>query len=468
MKNNNILEKYNIVIGSVLTYYDLTEVIGYGSTCKVYKGINKSTKRVYAIKVSPYSKNSDIIQNEIEIMTILNSHPNILHYYEAYINQTDDTISLVTDYCDCGSLNNIIKHIELNEEEIGYILKSIIDVLLYMHSNQIIHRDIKAGNILLDSNGNVKIGDFGISCKRGEYNPNVRIGSPYWMSPEVIRRNVYNEKIDIWSLGITCIEMAEGEPPYSEYKPYNVMKKIEEEPPKGLKEFNPYSIVYNDFIQRCLIVDFHQRPSASDLLTTAFIKKFVSLNNRVIINLARRLIKVRKSIESVNEFENNNNEELLKGSIIQNSQVIDISEPSGSIVINNSLDNETSKTSELNYKEILRYNSSYNEMSFRESQNSFQINKENILKQGESLISLDKPCDSQIQESELIQKYIEMKINELYRERDYEINSTVLHFNKKISKLRSALRIFDKYPMINKIKDYKIIPKKCFFSKISS
>ena len=172
--------------------------------------------------------------------------------------------------------------------------------------------------------------------------------------------------------------------------------------------------------------------------------------------------------EPVNEFENNNNEELLKGSIIQNSQVIDISEPSGSIVINNNLDNETNKTSELNYKEILRYNSSYNEMSFRESQSSFQINKENLLKQGESLISLDKPCDSQIQESELIQKYIEMKINELYRERDYEINSTVLHFNKKISKLRSALRIFDKYPMINKIKDYKIIPKKCVFSKISS
>lgn len=468
MKNNNILEKYSIVIGNVLTYYDFTEVIGYGSTCKVYKGINKSTKLAYAIKVSPYSKNYDIIQNEIEIMTILNSHPNILNYYGAYINQTDDTISVVTEYCDCGSLNNIIKQIELKEEEIWYILKCIIDALTYMHSKQIIHRDIKAGNILLDSSGNVKIGDFGISCKIGEHNPNVRIGSPYWMSPEVIKRNVYNEKIDIWSLGITCIELAEGEPPYSEYKPYNVMKKIEEDPPRGLKEFNTYSIEYNDFIQRCLIVDFHQRPSATDLLSTAFIKKYLSLNKILIINLARRLDKVRNSIESINEFQSNNNEELLKGSIIQNSQVIDVSETSGSIVINNSLDNEAKKANELNCKEILRYNSSYNELSFRGSQNSVQNNKENILKQEESLVSLDKPCDSQVQESELIQKYIEMKINELYQERDYEINSTVLHFNKKISKLRSALRLFDKYPMINKIKDYKIIPKNYVFSKFSS
>ena len=109
MNNNNILSKYSIVIGNVLSFYEIKELIGYGSTCKVYRAIHRLSNKQYAIKVSSFKANSDIILNEIEVMKKLNQHKNTIHYYGAYINKTKDTISLIIDYCDCGSLNNIIK-----------------------------------------------------------------------------------------------------------------------------------------------------------------------------------------------------------------------------------------------------------------------------------------------------------------------------------------------------------------------
>lgn len=459
MNNNNILSKYSIVIGNVLSFYEVKELIGYGSTCKVYRAIHRSTNKQYAIKVSSFKSNSDIILNEIEIMQKLNQHKNTIHYYGAYINKTKDTISLIIDYCDCGSLNNIIKVISLNENEIANIVYNVLHALEYMHKNMLIHRDIKAGNILISSDGGVKLGDFGISCKKGEYNQNKRVGSPYWMSPEVIGRNVYNEKIDIWSLGITCYELVEKEPPYSEYKPFNVMKKIEDSPPKGLKDNNEYSKEFNNFVNCCLIVDAHQRPSTYDLMNSEFIVKN-NQNKEVIINIAKKYMKMKQRIK-VSSAPDEIEETEKENTNTNNNSNNDISD---SVIINKNIAN-----SSINYNEIIKYGSSYNEMTFKPSQGEISIKDNDNTKETLSPIKSIKPStiSQEDKDKELIIQYLEAQISELYKKRDYEVNSVILQFTNKISKLRAALRIFDRYPMINSIKEYKSIPKPLCYPKVN-
>ena len=459
MNNNNILSKYSIVIGNVLSFYEIKELIGYGSTCKVYRAIHRLSNKQYAIKVSSFKANSDIILNEIEVMKKLNQHKNTIHYYGAYINKTKDTISLIIDYCDCGSLNDIIKVISLSEIEIANIIQNVLAALSYMHNNMLIHRDIKAGNILISSDGSVKLGDFGISCQKGEHNQNKRVGSPYWMSPEVIGRNIYNEKIDIWSLGITCYELVEKEPPYSEYKPFNVMKKIEETPPKGLKDHNEYSKEFNNFVSCCLIVDAHQRPSASDLMNSEFIVNN-NTTNEVIINMAKRYMQLKKTTTlSIGQDEIEETEK--ENTNTNNNCNNDISD---SVIINNDIAN-----SSINYNEIIKYGSSYNEMTFKPSQGEISVKDNDNTKETLSPIKSKKPSKSQITEDvdkEIIMNYLETQINDLYKQRDYEVNSVILQFTNKISKLRAALRIFDRYPMMNTIKDYKSIPKPLCYPKV--
>ena len=171
-----------------------------------------------------------------------------------------------------------------------------------MHDNYKIHRDIKAGNILLDNKGNAKLADFGVSAQLlNTYSKKQTMaGTPHWMSPEVLTKSEYNKKTDIWSLGITAIEMAEGDPPYSNIYYLRAMFLIPEQPPQGLTQPEKWSKEFNNFVGKCLTVDNKRRPTAKELLLDPFIhdniisKGSKNTNGRSIL---RELVK--NSIEDI-------------------------------------------------------------------------------------------------------------------------------------------------------------------------
>jgi serine/threonine protein kinase len=171
----------------------------------------------------------------------------------------------------------------LNEIQIATIVQMVLQGLVFLHEKKKIHRDVKAGNILLNRDGYAKLGDFGVSAQllHSFSKKMSKIGTPYWMSPEVIQQAHYDSKIDIWSLGITCIEMAEGEPPNSKIRTFLVMKHIVREPPKGLTQPEKWTKEFNAFVSICLTVEPDKRPNAKELLKHPFILKNARSNTLI-------------------------------------------------------------------------------------------------------------------------------------------------------------------------------------------
>ena len=365
-------------------YYQLIDLIGIGSTCKVYKGISKKTNKIYAIKVcNELEKYYDSIINELNILRLVkNKSNNIEKFYGVYFSKDENTIWIILEYFEYGNIMSYLNKINypINEELISTIIQNVLFGLLYLHSINIIHRDIKCQNLLLSDEGRVKISDFGISINKNVLNCNNRVGTPYWMSPEVINRQRYNEKTDIWSLGIICYELVEGEPPYSEFKPNVVMKKIIENPIKGLKNPEKYSNEFNDFVSLCLNVDYNKRPNIPQLLEHKFIKKSGSVKflqkiieeNNSLFYKDINSISLNYEYSNVNTSEKNNfdlnsyNNINESNSNFNESDSIIIHNTESSIIIkNNSL-----KKNDLNYKEILKYNSNYSNLEFEDEKNS--------------------------------------------------------------------------------------------------
>jgi serine/threonine protein kinase len=260
----------------------------------VYKAINKKDKKIYAIKQSLSPENDELLKNEITIyQKFKNECPNIIHFYD-YFQANNETgqncLCMQIEYCQYGSIREIIKkgkkrNIFINESEISAIIYMVLISLVYIHKNNLIDRDIKGRNILVDKEGSIKLCDFGI-CKPFHKNnmKHLRGGSPYWMAPEVLNKEEYDQTIDIWALGITCIELAEHEPPYFKLSPKEVMKQIIKSPPRGLQNKSKWSKEFNDFITLCLNVDRFKRPTAKELLKHDFI---TNIDNK---NLNRKLL----------------------------------------------------------------------------------------------------------------------------------------------------------------------------------
>uniref|UniRef100_W4VR62 Putative catalytic domain of ste20-like kinase-like protein serine/threonine kinase n=1 Tax=Corethrella appendiculata TaxID=1370023 RepID=W4VR62_9DIPT len=187
---------------------------------------------------------------------------------------------MLIEYCDGGALDSIMVELEkpLTEPQIAYVCKHMCSGLTYLHKNKVIHRDLKAGNVLLTMDGGVKLADFGVSAKNKHtlQKHDTFIGTPYWMAPELVlcetfRDNPYDFKVDIWSLGITLIEFAQMEPPNSEMSPMRVLLKIQKSDPPKLDQPSKWSKHFNDFLFKTLIKDPQQRPSTDILLTLPFI-----------------------------------------------------------------------------------------------------------------------------------------------------------------------------------------------------
>lgn len=246
---------------------------------KVYKAVAKDTADVVALKiVSMENDEKDFYEltKEIKILEKCTS-PFVVQYYGSFLY--DGQIWISMEYCAAGSISDLIalRRRCLGEREIAAICANVAKGLAYLHANRNIHRDIKAGNILLASNGVAKLADFGVSAQLTN-TINKRktvIGTPFWMAPEVIQESQYDGKADIWSLGITAIEMAEGEPPLSQMHPMRAIFMIPNRPPPTLKAPEHFSPLLNDFIATCLQKDPQLRPSAEELLRHPFIKREV-------------------------------------------------------------------------------------------------------------------------------------------------------------------------------------------------
>ena len=250
----------------------------------------------------------DNLKREISILKGCHNE-NIVHYYGSYFK--DDSLWLIMEYCAGGSVIDLIRFFGepfTNEYLIASVLFGTLKGLEYLHKHKKIHRDIKCGNILLDHHGNVKIADFGVSAEllNTFSDKDTVIGTPFWMSPEVISKSKYNKKTDIWSLGITAIEMAEGEPPYSHIHPIRAMFAIKNSPPQGLTDASRWSPEFNSFVRKCLIIDPKKRPNTKELLSDPFILR-KNKGSRIIQELIQH--KMGLVQRNRNEKTNNNNKE---------------------------------------------------------------------------------------------------------------------------------------------------------------
>ncbi|XP_045646675.1 misshapen-like kinase 1 isoform X4 [Ursus americanus] len=225
------------------------------------------------------------IKQEINMLKKYSHHRNIATYYGAFIKKSppgnDDQLWLVMEFCGAGSVTDLVKNTKgnaLKEDCIAYICREILRGLAHLHAHKVIHRDIKGQNVLLTENAEVKLVDFGVSAQldRTVGRRNTFIGTPYWMAPEVIACDenpdaTYDYRSDIWSLGITAIEMAEGAPPLCDMHPMRALFLIPRNPPPRLKS-KKWSKKFTDFIDTCLIKTYLSRPPTEQLLKFPFIR----------------------------------------------------------------------------------------------------------------------------------------------------------------------------------------------------
>ncbi|KAH3667358.1 hypothetical protein OGAPHI_003007 [Ogataea philodendri] len=251
--------------------FEVHEELGRGAFGVVYRAVDKQNGRPVAIKQVDLESSDELneIQQEIKILSTC-QHSNITRYYGCFLKGYK--LWIIMEYLGGGSCSELLNAGPFGEKAIAYIMNKLLHALVYLHENGKIHRDFKAANVLLSETGEVKIADFGVATQLSNNmsKRNTFVGTPYWMAPEIILHQAYTYSADIWSLGITAIELAYGKPPLSQYHPFDVLFRIAEDEPPQLD--SGFSKEFRQFVSQCLNKESKKRPTAAQLLQTPFIK----------------------------------------------------------------------------------------------------------------------------------------------------------------------------------------------------
>lgn len=268
-------------------HIDLNQLAGEGASATVLKSKCKKSNSIVAIKrmLLTDQPKLELLLTEIEVMRRL-KHPYIINYIESYLRNDPGELWVVMEFLDGGSLTAVCTETELREEQIAGICNRCVQALDYLHKQGIIHRDIKSDNVLLGMRGEVKLIDFGFCAQTSERK--TMVGTPYWMAPEVVAKQLYSFKVDIWSLGILLIEMIDGTPPYLDESPIRALFLITTNGKPQVKDMYRVSPLMLDFLDRCLEVDVEKRSSSHDLMTHPFLEKeedLISLKYHILMSL---------------------------------------------------------------------------------------------------------------------------------------------------------------------------------------
>lgn len=246
--------------------------IGEGSSGVVYTAVHMTRGQRVAIKTMNLARQQrrELLFNEVVVMRDC-QHPNIVRMFESYL--LTEELWLMMEYLEGGSLTDIVTTMLMSEEQMATVCRQVLEALAYLHSKGVIHRDIKSDSILLASDGSVKLSDFGFCAQVSPELPRRQslVGTPYWMSPEVISRLEYGTEVDIWSLGVLMIEMIDGEPPFFDEPPLTAMRIIQGQSSTPRPRSRPLSPDLESFLALLLTRDPRHRPQAAQLLGHPFL-----------------------------------------------------------------------------------------------------------------------------------------------------------------------------------------------------
>uniref|UniRef100_A0A8C8RCH4 non-specific serine/threonine protein kinase n=1 Tax=Pelusios castaneus TaxID=367368 RepID=A0A8C8RCH4_9SAUR len=284
-------------------FWEIIGELGDGAFGKVFKAQNKETKVLAAAKVIDTKSEEELEDYMVEIDILAScDHPNIVKLLDAFYYENN--LWILIEFCAGGAVDAVMLELErpLTEPQIKVVCKQTLDALDYLHENKIIHRDLKAGNILFTLDGDIKLADFGVSAKntRTIQRRDSFIGTPYWMAPEVVmcetsKDRPYDYKADVWSLGITLIEMAQIEPPHHELNPMRVLLKIAKSEPPTLAQPSKWSSDFKDFLKKCLEKNVDARWTTAQLLQHPFVT--VTSNKPVRELIAEAKAEVTEEVE---------------------------------------------------------------------------------------------------------------------------------------------------------------------------